>query len=367
MKSCYIHIPFCNSICTYCDFCKMYYNSEWVDKYLNTLEKEISKYYKGEELSTIYVGGGTPTCLNEKQLEKLLNIINILNKNETIEYTIETNVESLNIEKIKLLKKYGVNRVSIGVQSILEKNIKYLGRNHTKEQVSFLIKELKENGIKNINVDLIYALPNQTLDDLKKDLDFILSLDVCHISTYALIIEENTKLGIENIKSIDEELDYKMYQYICNRLKQSDFIHYEISNFSKINYQSKHNLTYWNNEQYYGFGLGASGYIDNVRYDNTKGLNKYLSDNYRLNEEQLNLNIQIENEFILGLRKINGINKEKFKLKYGLEMTDIDVVKKLITEKKLIDDGKNIYINDDYIYVSNSILLEFIGGSYGKN
>ena len=184
MKSCYIHIPFCNSICTYCDFCKMYYNSEWVDKYLNTLEKEISKYYKGEELSTIYVGGGTPTCLNEKQLEKLLNIINILNKNETIEYTIETNVESLNIEKIKLLKKYGVNRVSIGVQSILEKNIKYLGRNHTKEQVSFLIKELKENGIKNINVDLIYALPNQTLDNLKKDLDFILRLDVFHISNY---------------------------------------------------------------------------------------------------------------------------------------------------------------------------------------
>ena len=367
MKSCYIHIPFCKNICTYCDFCKMYYNSDWVDKYLEALEEEIKINYNGELLSTIYIGGGTPTCLTEIQLENLFKILNKLNKNEQVEYTIETNIESLTMEKIKLLKKYGINRVSIGLQSIIDKNIKYLGRHHDKTQALEVIQNLKNCGIDNINVDLIYALEIQTLEDLKIDLDFILDLNIKHISTYSLIIEEHTKLGIKNIDPIDEELDYDMYKYICERLTENDFNHYEISNFSKNGYESKHNLTYWNNEQYYGFGLGASGYVDNIRYDNTRSLNKYLNGEYKINEEEITLDIKIENEFILGLRKIKGMNKKIFKEKYELNIDDIDIVKKLLDNKSLLDDGENIYINPEKIYVSNSILLEFIGGNYGKN
>lgn len=367
MKSGYIHIPFCQSICTYCDFCKMYYNAVWVDKYLAELEKEILKNYNGEKLSTLYIGGGTPTCLNEEQLEKLFNILELLNKCENIEYTIETNVESLNLNKIKMLKKFGINRVSIGVQSIIQKNIDYLGRNHDKNQVLKVINDLKLNGINNINVDLIYALKGQTIDDLKEDIDFIIGLDINHISTYSLIIEDNTKLGINKEKNIDEDLDYEMYNYICNKLKSYNFIHYEVSNFAKAGCESHHNLTYWNNEEYYGFGLGASGYVCGIRYDNTRSLNKYLNGNYRLEDEYIDLNTKIENELILGFRKMDGINKEKFKTKYNMEITDIEVIKKLLINNDLVEDDTNIYINPKKIYISNSILVEFIGGSYGKD
>ena len=363
MKSAYIHIPFCKDICSYCDFCKMYYKSDWVDNYLEELEKEIKLNYKGEILNTIYIGGGTPTSLSESQLERLFIILSNLNK-DNFEYTIEANVESLNIEKIKLFKKYGINRVSLGIQSIVDDNIKFLNRHHDKNMVIDCIKLLKEHGFNNINVDLIYGLPNQTIDVLKQDIDFILSLDINHVSTYSLIIEENTKLAINKVKNIDEELDYQMYKYICDRLN-NDFIHYEISNFAKTGFESKHNLTYWNNECYYGFGLGASGYINNIRYDNTRSLSSYLKGNHRINIDKLDLNTKIENEFILGLRKIKGINKDIFYQKYNIKLENIEIVKKLLKEKKLIDDKENIFINEKYIYVSNSILIEFIGGSYG--
>jgi len=158
-----------------------------------------------------------------------------------------------------------------------------------------------------------------------------------------------------------------MYKYICKRLQECGFTHYEVSNFSKDGYESRHNLTYWNNDEHYGFGLGASGYVGNVRYDNTRSLNKYLIGNYRLNEEEINLNTKIENEFILGFRKLSGINKEKFKSKYNIEITNIEVVAKLINNKSLIDDGINVCIDPEKIYVSNSILVEFIGGSYGED
>ena len=360
MKSCYIHIPFCKTICTYCDFCKMYYNKKNVSLYLDALEAEINNRYKNEELSTIYVGGGTPTCLDCEDLNRLLQIINKLKTSKDLEYTFEANVETLTLDKIKLLNRYGVNRISIGVQSIKDNNIKFLGRKHTKDMVMNTINLLKENGFNNINVDLIYAIPKESIEDLKEDLDFVINLDVTHISTYSLIIEPHTMLYIDNIKNIDEDLDYDMYKYICNYLKENGYNHYEISNFSKPGFESRHNLTYWNNLEYYGFGLGASGYIENARYDNTRSLKKYLDGNYVLNSEKLNLNTTIQNEFILGLRKIDGINKRDFYNKFGVEINDLKIVKKLADEGKLEDDGTNIYIKDNYIYISNSILMEFI-------
>lgn len=367
MKSCYIHIPFCNTICTYCDFCKMYYNKSWVDNYLKELEKEIRNSYKGETLDTIYIGGGTPTCLSENELEQLLNILSNINLSDIYEYTIESNVETLSLEKIKILKKYGVNRISIGVQSVIDKNIEFLGRKHNKNLVKEKIKVLKENSFDNINIDLIYALPVENLDDLKEDLEFFLSLNIPHISTYSLIIEPRTILYINNIENIDEEIDFNMYDYICNILKEKGYNHYEISNFSKKGYESKHNLTYWNNLEYYGFGLGASGYINNIRYDNTRNITEYLKGNYIKESINIDINTKIENEFILGFRKIRGINKQDFYNKYKLNIKDIEVVQKLLKEEKLIETEENIFINPKYVYVSNSILVDFLGGNYGQN
>ena len=352
--SVYIHIPFCKSICSYCDFCKFYYNSTWVDNYLSSLEKEIKSNYKGEIVDTIYIGGGTPTVLNLNQLEKLLNLTNLFNK-EIIEFTVETNVD-LSLDKIKLLKKYGVNRISIGVQTVNNKYLKFLNRNHTKEDVIKLVNLLKQHNF-NINVDLIYAIPGETLEELKKDLDFILSLDINHISTYSLIIEPHTKLYIDNVTNIDEDLDYEMYKLINKKLNK--YNHYEISNYAIKNYESKHNLVYWNNLNYYGFGIGASGYIDNIRYDNTKSYNNYINGNYLLEKHELDLNETISNEFILGLRKIDGIDINEFYKKYNIEITSIDIVNKLLKENKIILIDK-LKINPKYIYISNTILVNFI-------
>ena len=352
--SVYIHIPFCSNICSYCDFAKFYYNSNWADNYLSSLEKEIKSNYKGEVIDTIYIGGGTPTVLNINQLERLLKLTNLFNK-EITEFTVETNVD-LSLDKIKLLKQYGVNRISVGVQTINPKHLKFLNRNHTKEDISKLVNLLKKYNF-NINVDLIYAIPNQTLEELSEDLDFILSLDVNHISTYSLIIEPHTKLYIDNVSNIDEDLDYEMYRLIVKKLNK--YHHYEISNFAKENYESKHNLVYWNNLEYYGFGVGASGYINNIRYDNTKSYQNYINGNYVIEQHKLDLNETISNEFILGLRKIDGVDINNFYKKYNIEITSIDIVKKLVKENKLILTDK-LKINPKYIYISNTILVNFI-------
>ena len=361
MKAAYIHIPFCKTICSYCDFCKMFYNKDLVDKYLIELEKEINKNYKGEKLKTIYIGGGTPSTLNENQLKKLLNIIKIFKLEQDYEFTVECNIENITKEKLEILYENKVNRLSVGIQTFNEKYLKFLNRNHKKEEITKKIILAKTIGFKNINIDLMYAFPKETLEELESDIDEFLKLDIEHISTYSLIIEPHTKLYIDKIKNIDEDLDRKMYDLICKKL--NNYNHYEISNFGKKGYESIHNLTYWNNEFYYGFGLGASGYINNIRYDNTKNINEYLKGNYIKNKEILTKNIEIENEFILGLRKINGINIEKFNKKYD-NIFKYDVVNRLLKQKKLITDNKNIYINKDYIYTSNNILIEFIGEKY---
>ncbi len=357
MKSVYIHIPFCDQICSYCDFCKMFYTEDLVDKYLDELKKEIEKNYKNEIINTLYIGGGTPSCLNMKQLNKLFNILKIFKLNKKYEFTFECNLD-INNEKLLYLYNNGVNRLSFGVQSFNEKNLKFLNRNHNKEDIFNTINLAKKIGFKNINIDLIYALPNQTLEELNEDLNLFLQLDITHISTYSLIIEPNTVLYNNKIENINEDLDYKMYELIIKKLK--NYNHYEISNFAKKGYESKHNLTYWNNLEYYGFGLSSSGYINNIRYDNTRSINEYLKGNYILNKEKIDLTRKLEYEFILGFRKINGINKDDFYNKYNFSILDNEIIKKLIKENKIIDNGKNIYINPKYIYVENSILEEFI-------
>ena len=350
----YIHIPFCEYICSYCDFCKFYYNEKEVDIFLDDLEKEIEKYYNGEIIETLYIGGGTPSSLNIIQLRRLFELTKSFKINN-LEYTIECNVEHITEEKLKLFAEYGLNRLSIGVQSFNEKKLKYLHRRHTKEEALDKIK-LAKKYFDNINIDLIYAVPGETLEDLEKDLEILIDLEPQHISTYSLIIEPHTMLNNKGASNIDEELDNDMYQLIIHKLQ--DFEHYEISNFGNI--KSRHNLVYWNNEEYYGFGVGASGYINRVRYDNVKSLKSYSSGKYRLVEEKIKENKKIENEFILGLRKVSGIDIETFFNKYGKTVLEMENVKKLIAEKKLILEGNNLFINPEMLYISNDILIEFI-------
>lgn len=358
VKSAYIHIPFCNNICSYCDFCKLLYNKNFVKKYLDALEKEITNNYKNEILDTIYIGGGTPSSLSVSELNKLFSIIKIFKLSKDYEFTFEVNIEDITEEKLEKLKENKVNRLSIGIESFNDKYLKYLGRNYTSDIIKEKV-ELAKKYFDNINVDLMYALKNESLDDLEKDIDKIFTLDIKHISCYSLIIEKNTKLYIDNTKYISDDLDSDMYDLIDKKL-ENKYHRYEVSNYSITSYESRHNLTYWKNNEYYGFGLGAAGYIDNIRYTNTRNLSKYISGSYERQEEVLTKEDEIKYEFILGLRLTNGINKDNFNKKYGININEIEVIKELINKGLLIDDKINIYVPKKYFYVLNDILVNFV-------
>lgn len=356
MRSVYVHIPFCKSICSYCDFCKFIYSDEWANKYLDFLNQEIEKYYEGDTVKTIYIGGGSPSSLSDSNLRKLMEIIKTFKLKKYGEFTFECNINDINETMLKILKESGVNRLSIGVESFNKYNLKFLNRKHTKNEIFDNIELCKSMGFDNINVDLIYALPIENMGMLRSDISNIIDLEVQHISTYSLIIEEHTMLKNKNIIPIEEKLDYKMYKSICKRLKSKGFNHYEVSNFALNGYESEHNLTYWNNESYYGFGLGAHGFINDTRYENTRNFNKYLKGEYRLNELLLSVQEDMENEVMLGLRKMNGISISKFENKFNRDIFNIFKLDSAIKEGYIIKKGDNLYIPEDKIYVMNEIL-----------
>ena len=355
----YIHIPFCSSICSYCDFPKVLYDKKYIRKYLDTIKEEILERYQNEEVVSIYIGGGTPTSLDEEELKYLLEISSVFKKNNNIEFSIESNIECLTNKKIKLLKEYNVNRISLGVQSFQESTLKELNRKHQKEDVQKIIEKLKEEGFENISIDYIYGI-HPDLTETKKDIEEFLKLDIPHISCYSLIIEDNTIFGINNRNYIEEDLEATMYQYINKVLTKNNYTHYEISNYAKEGYQSLHNLNYWNNGEYYGFGLGAVSYLKNIRITNTKSLTKYLKKEYIEDKQYEDKKTDISNTFMLGLRKIKGINIIDFKNKYNIDITNIEPVKQLIKEEKLILKDNHLFINPKYLYLSNEIIIEFI-------
>lgn len=356
--SIYIHIPFCNSICTYCDFCKILYDRKYINDYLDNLEKEIKMRYKGEIVNTIFIGGGTPSSLNDNELIRLMNIIRVFKLNKEYEFTIECNVESITESKLEIMKNYGVNRISIGVESFDDNVIKLLGRNHTKNDVYKKIKIVKKY-FDNINIDLIYAAYDD-INILKSDINCFLELDIPHISTYSLIIEDNTILKINGMKNIDEDTDYEMYKYIENTLEKNNYIHYEISNYAKDGYQSKHNLVYWNNEEYYGFGLSSTSYISNERITNTRNLRNYLNGEYSGTVIYEGKNIRMENEVMLGFRKLDGIDLEVFKNKFNVSLEDIYNVKDLIDDGYLVKENNHIRIKKENMYISNEIIVRVL-------
>jgi len=356
----YIHIPFCKTICSYCDFCKVLHSNEWIGKYLDCLDNEIKNYYMGETIKTIYIGGGTPSSLNHDQLEKLFDILKQFNIDDAIEFTFECNLNDINKELIKILLANGVNRLSVGVESFDSNKLKFMNRNHTFLDAKEKINLCKDLGLTNINLDLIYGIPGETLSVLKKDLKLLLKLKPTHISTYSLIIEKNTLIDINKTNPISEDLDYMMYEYICKKLKSKKYKHYEVSNFSLNGYDSKHNLTYWNNEEYYGFGLGASGFLENVRYENTRNLTKYLKGEEDRSQTILSKQDFMDNELMLGLRKLEGVNLKCFKDKYGVDLESEYPIKPLLKTKDLIYKKGYIFINPSKLYLMNEILLKLI-------
>lgn len=372
-SSAYIHIPFCTQICYYCDFSKVFIKNQPVDAYLQALIREISLADTGK-LRTLYIGGGTPTALSADQLNYLLSHLQeILDLTEIEEFTIEANPGDLDAEKIKVLKKSAVNRVSLGVQTFNDKHLKRIGRSHNEAQIYDNIEALKVAGFDNISIDLIYALPGQTMEDVKENVEKALSLDIPHLSLYSLILEHHTvfmnKMRRGKLNLPTEDLEAEMFDYIISELEKNGFEHYEISNFTKPGMESRHNLMYWNNDEYYGFGAGASGYVNGVRYRNRGPIQHYLralaeEDHARLSEEVLTKNEMMEEEFFLGLRKKSGVSiarfeekfQENFEDRYGKivdELTSDGLVQ--ITEGRLRMTKKGLFLGDT---VAEKFILE---------
>jgi len=361
IRSLYVHIPFCNEICSYCDFVKVYKDENIVYKYLECLKRELDKLNIGC-LKTIYIGGGTPSCLDEGQLDFLLNMLSNIKLDNDYEYTIEANPESLSENKIKILKKYGVNRVSLGVQTFDEKLLKLLNRKHSLDDVKSVCNNLDKYGINNYSFDFIYALPFQTIDMINKDLDIAFSLSPKHLSFYSLIIEEHTKFYIDGYRESEDSKQREMYDFIYNKLKGKGYKRYEISNFSLDGYNSKHNKVYWYDEMYYAIGVSASGYIDNVRYTNTKSLTKYLEGINQREEEIITEEDNIIEYIMLNLRLDEGIDLIKFNEKFHFDFLGKykEKIKKLTSLNLLTYNNNRIFASYDGSLILHQIIEEFM-------
>lgn len=357
VDSLYIHIPFCDHICPYCDFPKVIYNPQWAFSYLDSLFFEIDSL-KINKVKTIYIGGGTPSSLNCVCLESLLKKVRPL-LTEDYEFSFEANPDSLTKEKIALLAKYGVNRVSLGVQSTIDKNLAFLGRKHTFSDVSNCVNNLKEAGVRNINCDIIYAYKGLRIEDLDKTLNDLLSLDLTHISAYSLILEKGTVFDIKGYKEESEDDCANQYEYILNRLRKEGYDRYEFSSFCKDKKKCLHNLTYWKNNEYYAVGLGASGYANAKRYKNTLNLSSYLRREYSRSEELVTQKDLYEYFLLTNLRLEEGFSIDRFEAIFGKEKT-LDLLNKanrLLKDGLLLKEKNILKCSDRGLLLLDQVLL----------
>lgn len=360
VSSLYIHIPFCAHICAYCDFSKVLYDEKWAFSYIEELKKEILSYsIKPGQLETIYIGGGTPTCLKKELLRNLLSFVKPFMK-EDGEFTIEGNPENINDDLLDLLGEEGVNRISLGMESSQEKYLTLMGRKHTYEDVRKAISLIKKHGFESISVDLIYALPGETLEDLRKDIKAMLSLDIPHLSAYSLTINPGTSFYNKGYKEMDDSLEADMYNLLLSSFRDAGYERYEVSNFARDHHYSKHNLVYWRDEEYYGCGLGASGYVDNLRYTNARSLSAYLSGKYRAEEERLTLESQLEDFFLTNLRISTGFSKKIFEKRFGYSFFERFGTPFLKLQKNglITQSSDNIYVTDNGMLLLDRVLLE---------
>ena len=369
-SSAYVHIPFCTQICYYCDFSKVFIKNQPVDAYLEHLIQETRSYEIGK-LRTLYIGGGTPTALSAQQLAYLLTELpKVMDLSEVEEFTIEANPGDLDPDKIAVLKDSQVNRVSLGVQTFDNKMLKKIGRSHQEQDIYDNIRHLKQAGFDNISIDLIYALPGQTMDQVKENVAKAIDLDIPHMSLYSLILENHTvfmnRMRRGKLPLPKEELEAEMFEYIIEELEKAGFEHYEISNFSKPGFESRHNLVYWDNAEYYGLGAGASGYVDGIRYKNHGPIRHYLeaveAGKARITEEPLTLEEKMEEELFLGLRKKTGVSKARFEEKFGISFDQRygQVVANLTEQGLLVPDDKQVRMTKRGLFLGDTVAEKFI-------
>ena len=373
----YVHIPFCKSKCIYCDFNSFAKKDEGIEPYINALIKEIEEYSKENKdilVKTIYIGGGTPSYINEKYIKKIMDCLKqnfeIINN---AEITIEVNPGTVNKRKLETYYKLGINRLSIGLQSTNDKLLKLIGRVHDFEDFLETVKMAQLVGFSNINADCMIGLPTQNIYDVEDTLNVLINLRLTHISVYSLIVEPNTplenKINSGKLKLPDEEMERYMYWFAKRKLEENGYVHYEISNFAKPLYRSKHNLDCWDQKEYKGFGVSASSYENGVRYTNTSSIDTYIknieSGNFKDNniiEEKQDKEAMMKEYMLLGLRKITGVNINDFIKKF--EISPLYKFNKEIT--KLIREGlieaneHSIRLSKKGLDLANIVWEEFV-------
>ncbi len=361
VNSIYIHIPFCKQKCLYCDFNSFQNKENIIDEYMKALYKECTKFSFDKKIKTIYIGGGTPSFIDSKYIVELLNILP-----EAEEVTIEMNPCTVIEDKLLDYKKAGINRISVGLQTTNDNLLKEIGRVHTFEEFQKAYNLVKKVGFENINVDLMFGLPNQQLQDVAESLEYLIQINPTHISCYSLIVHENI---LKNLPEDEEERE--MYYLTKKMLKESGYEQYEISNFSKKGYESKHNLAYWNQEEYVGLGAGASSYYKGERYTNECNIEKYIS-KINIDEEIRNVE-EVENEesklreyIILRLRLTEGVCLEEGNKKFGVEIKKIfeNEIEKLIELSLIEFEFKNnktyMKLTEKGMDLANQVWEEFI-------
>jgi len=373
----YIHIPFCKRKCHYCDFISFSGKEKLIEEYINSLKKEINDYRTNKEdylIQTIYFGGGTPSYIESKYIIDILKELKQkFNISKDAEITIEINPGTVDEQKLQDYYNSGINRISFGLQSTKSELLKVIGRIHSYASFLDAYNLARKVGFKNINVDLMIGLPVQTLEDVQKDLEKIVQLKPEHISVYSLIVEEGTtieqKINNKELYLPSEELERKMYWKVKNTLEEKEYKHYEISNFAKSGYESKHNLSCWNQEEYIGFGLAAHSYINNKRYSNTEELEKYILGVDAHIDPQIKTIHEIQSKedkmkeyMLLSLRKIEGIKISEFKNKFVDNPIYLyrESLNKLATQELIEIDINSIKLTDKGIDLANIVWEEFV-------
>ncbi len=361
VRGVYIHIPFCHQICNYCDFNKFYFHNQPVDEYIESLGKEMALWQDDlakAKIETIFLGGGTPTALSLEQLERLLTLIHQYIPLEHVkEFSSEANPDELTLEKMQLMRKFGVNRLSMGVQTFNQDLLKILGRTHSNNHVYDVIQYAKQTEFPSISIDLMYGLPNQTMEQWKESLQEAFRLKIPHISAYSLLVEPKTifynLLSKGKLSLPGEDLEAEMYGYLMDEMKRNGYKQYEISNFSYEGKASEHNLLYWNNDEYIGLGAGAHGYVNSIRYSNHGPLKKYMQqleigEKPVMMQKEVTYEEKMEEEMFLGLRKNQGVSLSNFDKRYGKSLYEAygNEIEELL-KKELIE------IKNDYVFLTN--------------
>ncbi len=371
----YIHIPFCVRKCEYCDFLSWSAGEEERERYVSALLSEIESYKdfaKGYRVSTIFIGGGTPSILLPKQMECILQkVYEVFELEKRPEITIEVNPGTVDEEKLQCYKANGINRLSMGLQSVDDEKLRLLGRIHTYQQFVDSYELARKNGFDNISVDLISSIPGQTLQEWKKELETAAAQEPEHISVYQLIIEEGTpfyeKYTEHSELLPDEETSREIYLWTGRFLKEAGYEQYEISNYAKQGKESKHNLKYWEREDYLGLGLGAASMVRNIRMSNTKDMKIYLErcmqpKTMREDVQFLEEPRQMEEFMFLGLRKTRGVSKKEFRHIFGRDMDMVyeKALHKCLENGMLLEHKDRIFLSEEGILLSNMVLSEFL-------